>query len=67
MARLAEAGVFVWLIPRRWGGSELEEQDLLSGYLELADACLTNAVILTQFNSAVQKLVTSGCEELQDA
>ena len=67
MARLAEAGVFGWLIPRRWGGSELEEPDLLGGYLELADACLTSAFILTQFNSAVQKLVTCGHEELQEA
>ena len=67
MARLAEAGVFGWLIPRRWGGSELDEPELLSGYLELADACLTSAFILTQFNSAVQKLVTCGCEELQEA
>ena len=67
MARLAEAGVFGWLIPRRWGGSELEEPDLLSGYLELADACVTSAFILTQFNSAVQKLVTCGREELQES
>lgn len=66
MARLAESGVFGWLIPHRWSGSELEEPDLLNGYLELADACLTSAFILTQFNSAVQKLVTCGHAELQD-
>lgn len=66
MTRLAEAGVFGWLIPRRWGGSELEEPDLLNGYLELADACLTSAFILTQFNSAVQKLVMCGREGLQE-
>lgn len=66
MARLAEAGVFGWLIPRRWGGSELDEPEILSGYLELADACLTSAFILTQFNSAVQKLVTCGREALQE-
>ena len=67
MALLAESGVFGWLIPRRWGGSELDEPELLSNYLELADACLTSAFILTQFNSAVQKLVTCGSEELQAA
>ena len=66
MARLAESGVFGWLIPRRWGGSELDELAILNGYLELADACLTSAFILTQFNSAVQKLVTCGCEDLQE-
>jgi alkylation response protein AidB-like acyl-CoA dehydrogenase len=66
MARLAEAGVFGWLIPRRWGGSELDEPSMLTGYLELADACLTSAFILTQFNSAVQKLVTCGREALQE-
>lgn len=66
MSRLAEAGVFGWPIPRRWGGSELDEPAVLAGYLELADACLTSAFILTQFNSAVQKLVTCGCESLQE-
>ena len=66
MARLAESGVFGWLIPRRWGGSELDEPAILSGYLELADACLTSAFILTQFNSAVQKLVTCDCETLPE-
>ena len=66
MARLAEAGVFGWLIPRRWGGSDLDEPAILSGYLELADACLTSAFILTQFNSAVQKLVICGCETLME-
>lgn len=66
MARLAEAGVFGWLIPRRWGGSELDEPEILGGYLELSDACLTSAFILTQFNAAVQKLVTCGREALQE-
>lgn len=66
MARLADAGVFGWLIPRRWGGSELDEPTMLTGYLELADACLASAFILTQFNSAVQKLVTCGREALQE-
>lgn len=66
MALLAEGGVFGWLIPRRWGGSELDEPEILSGYLELSDACLTSAFILTQFNSSVQKLVTCGREALQE-
>lgn len=66
MSRLAEAGVFGWLIPRRWGGSELEDPEVLSGYLELSEACLTSAFILTQFNSAVQKLVACGHEAFQE-
>lgn len=66
MSRLAEAGVFGWLIPRRWGGSDLDEPSLIQGYLELADACLTSAFILTQFNSAVQKLVSCQQPTLQD-
>ena len=66
MEQLAEAGVFGWLIPRQWGGSELDDPTVLCGYLDLAEACLTTAFILTQFNSAVQKLVTSGRSELQD-
>src|SRR5262245_6980730 len=67
MSWLVEAGVLGWLIPRRWGGSELDEPAILNGYLELADACLTSAFILTQFNSAVQKLVTCGRRSLQKA
>ncbi|MBM3968891.1 MAG: acyl-CoA dehydrogenase [Planctomycetes bacterium] len=67
MTLLAQAGVFGWMIPRRWGGSELDEPEILRGYLELADACLTSAFILTQFNSAVQKLVTCGRETLQES
>lgn len=67
MSRLAAAGVFGWQIPQRWGGSELTEPELLSGYLELADACLTSAFILTQFNAAVLKLATCGQEGLQEA
>src|SRR5437867_3487908 len=67
MSRLAEAGVFGWLIPRRWGGSELDEPAIISGYLDLADACLSSAFILTQFNSAVQKLVSCGQAALQEA
>ena len=36
MSRLAESGVFGWLIPRRWGGSELDEPTLIRGYLDLS-------------------------------
>lgn len=66
MSRLAETGVFGWLIPRRWGGSELDEPEIIRGYLDLAQACLTSAFILTQFNSAVQKLVACSQEALQE-
>lgn len=65
MALLAEAGVLSWQIPPRWGGRELSEPEMLEGYLRLSEACLTSAFILTQFNSAVQKLVTCGHEPLQ--
>ncbi len=63
---MAEAGIFGWLIPRRWGGSELNDATILDGYLELSDACLTSAFILTQFNSAVQKLVACDHTALQN-
>lgn len=66
LSLLAETGVFGWLIPRRWGGSELDDVAVLHGYLELSDACLTSAFILTQFNSAVQKLVACEQDALKD-
>ena len=66
LSLLSEAGVFGWLISRRWGGSELDDVAVLNGYLELSDACLTSAFILTQFNAAVQKLVACDRDALKD-
>ncbi len=66
LSLLAEAGVFGWLVPRRWGGCELDDVAVLNGYLELSDACLTSAFILTQFNAAVQKFVTCEQEAFKD-
>lgn len=66
MEILAESSVFGWLIPQRWGGSDVDEVTLLRGYLDLSEACLTTAFILTQFNSAVQKLVACQQSELQE-
>jgi len=59
--RLRSAGVLQWTVPRRFGGQELPEPELLRGYLDLSRSCLTTAFLLTQHNAAVQRLV-SGSE-----
>src|SRR5579862_2370389 len=56
---LAEAGVYRWFQPRRFGGLEWNESDLLRGYMRLASACLTTTFILTQRSGAVRRIADS--------
>ncbi|WP_437221683.1 acyl-CoA dehydrogenase family protein [Planctomicrobium sp. SH661] len=57
---LARAGVLGWVIPAEFGGSDISQADLLSGYEQLSTACLTTAFILTQRNGACQRI--AGCQ-----
>ncbi|MEX0716169.1 MAG: acyl-CoA dehydrogenase family protein [Planctomycetaceae bacterium] len=59
-ARLADAGVLGWVIPRRFGGTELSAEDLNRGYEALAAACLVTTFVLTQRNGACQRI--GGCD-----
>ena len=63
---LARAGVLGWLIPAEFGGSPVSERDLLSGYVELAAACLTTTFVLTQRNGACQRIVASANRPLKE-
>jgi alkylation response protein AidB-like acyl-CoA dehydrogenase len=60
-AKLADAGVLGWVIPRRYGGSEVSAEALVYGYERLAAACLTTTFILTQRNGACQRI--AGCDD----
>lgn len=62
---LARAGVLGWVIPAEWGGSELGQQELIAGYVRLAEACLTTAFILTQFNGACVRIAASDNVQLK--
>ncbi len=56
---LARAGVLSWSIPPAHGGAGKSAVELLTGYEQLAGACLTTAFILTQREAAVRRLVAS--------
>ena len=56
---MADAGVLGWLIPPEYGGSDIDQQSLVEGYLALSEACLTSTFALTQRNAAIQRIVRS--------
>ncbi len=61
----AEAGVFRWFVPKRFGGWEWNEPQQLEGYLALSKACLTTAFVLTQWNAACKRIAMSANTALQ--
>jgi len=65
LALCGDAGVLSWFVPRRWGGAEWSEVDLLRAYVRLGAACLTTTFVLTQLTGACQRVVACGREELQ--
>ena len=56
---LAKSGILGWVIPREYGGSSVSEQELLAGYVGLAEACLATTFVLTQRNGACQRIAAS--------
>lgn len=65
-AMLAEADVLGWTIPQHFGGSERTAEEMITGYLSLSQACLVTTFVLTQRNSACQRIVTSSNDELKE-
>src|SRR5882762_6108458 len=64
---LAQQGVLGWVIPREYGGSSIGEQELLAGYVTLAEACLATTFVLTQRNGACQRIAASQNDWLKSA
>jgi alkylation response protein AidB-like acyl-CoA dehydrogenase len=62
---LAQAGVLGWSIGRDHGGAGLASTALLSGYEQLASACLTTCFILSQRDAAVRRIESSANESLR--
>src|SRR5258708_28883325 len=56
---LAQQGILGWVIPREYGGTSVGEQELLAGYVKLAESCLTTTFVLTQRNGACQRIAAS--------
>ena len=65
LAAMAEASVLGWLIPQEFGGSAITGAALVTGYEQLAAACLTSTFVLTQRNAAIQRIVTSPNDDLR--
>lgn len=63
---LREAGVLRWCLPVEQGGMELGSAALLDGYLQIAEACLLTAFVLTQRNGACQRIADSQTAGLRD-
>lgn len=61
----AQAGVFRWFVPKELGGEGWNEQQLLSGYLQLSQSCLSTTFILTQWHAACRRIVGSSNAELK--
>lgn len=62
---LRRAGVLQWTIPPQYGGQGLDGIDLLSGYEQLAAACLTTCFILSQREAACRRIRDQGKETLR--
>lgn len=60
----AEAGVFSWFVPRRYGGQEWSPADVVEGYLKLGSTCLTTTFILTQLTGACRRIAAAANESL---
>src|SRR5947209_20328560 len=60
-----QAGVLRWCIPEAYGGLGLGGVDLLTGYEELASACLTTCFLLSQRDAACRRLLDGDNEELR--
>ncbi len=59
MEDLLACGALGWAIPKAFGGSELPSDELQQRYGQLAGACLTTALVLTQRDSAISFFAAS--------
>jgi alkylation response protein AidB-like acyl-CoA dehydrogenase len=62
---LLQAGVLGWCIGRDNGGAGRASTALLTGYEQLASACLTTCFILSQRDAAVRRIAASNNESLR--
>lgn len=62
---LSEADVFRWFVPESYGGLGWTEEQILDGYLSLSRSCLTTTFILTQWNAACKRIISSENEALK--
>ncbi len=61
----AHAGVFNWFVPESFGGLGWTGQQIVEAYLALSAGCLTTAFVITQQTAAIDRIASSGNEELK--
>lgn len=60
-----DAGVLRWFLPEQFQGWDWTESQILTGYLRLSQSCLTTTFILTQWQAAVRRILSSSNSALR--
>lgn len=63
---LTAAGAWRWVIPRRYGGEQLDPIEHLQRYEAIAAGCMSSLLILTNRDSACELIAASENEALKD-
>ena len=63
--QLRRPGILTWSIPAEFGGSGRSQFECLTGYEQLAGACMTTAFLLSQREAAVRRVVACKNETLR--
>ena len=61
-----DAGVMRWCAPREQHGFGWSEAEVLEGYLQLAQGCLSTTFVITQPHGVIRRLLDSDNEELRE-
>ena len=63
---ISQAGVYRWFVPESLGGMGWSGPDIVSGYIQLASACLTTTFIITQRVAAITRICSSKNDSLRE-
>lgn len=61
---VGQSGVYRWFVPQSLGGMGWSGEEIVSGYVQLASACLTTTFIITQRVAAITRICAFGNEAL---
>lgn len=66
LAACRDVDVFKWFVAEQWGGFGLSQRDIVTGYVQLAQFCLTTTFIITQRTAATRRVESSQNEALKE-